>query len=326
VNIIALAVAALSVACAAGKNQDQPVREAREQIRALANHYSGCKSVEVKFHAELASNGSSLRSAGKHVVLADGSVLSMDWAGFTGSLETVWITPPTSFKFRDPDQLVLLHTPQNYMKLGPKDMDGGRLPDDVQAYLMAPWPRVAEWCAGLEVAADLKFSRDAMVCSASSGSLGLELRWDEAGRLLAVRTGGGGDWREIEFGGMGPGEFFPPTHATQRIQTGKSMRPELVRTYDSIRFNLSDEQAAVSPDGVIGKLDRYEVTSGDVFKPNGEFRYNEPELLKTLAMKSSWGPIWARILWAALGVAVLMSGLELWRRRRGEREDKCVRA
>jgi len=288
---------------------------AGESLKSLADQYRDCVSVEVRVHTDEVP-GVSVRSASTHAVLSDGRLASSTWIGFTGPLASVWTTPPTEYRYRSEGEVIVPWSPQTYLRLGPEEIEGGALEHDRLAYLSAPWPRIAEWSADLEHAEDLVFSRSDGVYTAMSRTLGLSLRWEESGRLLAAASGNDAAWREFEFQGLSPGPFFPPSSALQRLRVGKVARPEVTLIYDRVAFNLADEEAAVSSGSVTGTLLRYEVETGDVFEPSGELSYNEPELLRTLSMKSSWGPTWARVVWGVAGLLVSASVFLVWKNHR----------
>lgn len=309
-------IVALAVGAVIGMQLDARTgKEANEALSALAAHYQTCSSVEVRVHATDMSTGTPFRSAGRHVVLSDGRLASWHWIGFSTPLQGVWSIPASTFKFRDSKSLIVPHTAQTYMKLSPEDT-GGKLPDDLLAYAIAPWPRLGAWCGTLDAADDLSFSHQGRVFTASSTEVGLSLRWEDTCKLLSVRVGSASDGREYEFEGSASGPFFPPTRVTEQITAGAKKRPGVVWTYESVQFNLDNDEAAVSPDATTQRFDRYDVATGDVFRPSGDFRYNEPELLKALAVKESWGPAWARVVWGAVVVSVTASLYSWWRRWR----------
>lgn len=287
--------------------------DAHQALAGLAKHYEGCASVEVRVHAVDATNGVPFQSAGRHVVMADGRLASWFWIGFSGAPSEVWTLPPSSFKFRDHRTMIVPHTSQTYMQLETEHA-GESLPEDLEAYAIAPWPRLSAWCSALGSAQDLVFFYENGVFNASSRNMGLTLRWDELHQLQLVRVSHAGGWREYQFEGSGTGAFTPPSRSVQRIHAGKTARPELVWTYDEVRFNLENEDDALATATTISRLDRYDVESGDVFKPDGTLRYNEPELLAALALKSSWGSMWAKSIWAAVALAIGGSCYLLWRR------------
>lgn len=234
----------------------QVSHDAADALRDLAERYRACKAVRVDVSSVYTGGGTTFRSAGRHAVLADGRLASRDWAGFSGPVQGVWETTPTSCKFRLADSLVLPHTARLYMQLGAGDFEDGRLPQDFQAYLQAPWPVLPAWCEALASKDDLVFRHDSGGFSASSEALGLSLRWSREGQLLDVRVGTAGAWSEHEYGNFGGAPFYPPARSVQRIHAGGRERPELAWTYERVEYNPPDAEGAVSPDGLIAKLER----------------------------------------------------------------------
>jgi hypothetical protein len=72
-------------------------------------------------------------------------------------------------------------------------------------------------------------------------------------------------------------------------------------------------QGDIDRDTYLSKLDRYDASTGNVFKPNGLLSYNEPEMILALADKEGTGPLWSKAIWSLAILSVVASMVLAWR-------------
>ncbi|MFZ4429288.1 MAG: hypothetical protein ACOYPS_02925 [Phycisphaerales bacterium] len=283
------------------------------QLAPLKARYSAFEAATVRFETVIPEDGGRTKSFGRHTVNADGSLSALYWLGVPTTDEPTSSSPPTTYKFRTATEMVLPHTSRAYVRLGPGDFPGGVFPPDYQAYLMAPWPRISGWCKQLVDANDTVVVSHDGVSIASSDSLGLGLSWTPRGRLVAVRTGSKLDWREHEFVDWSAESPETPRAIIQRIMSQGKRRPDVRWSYRSVEMGDLGTQGDIDRDTYLSKLDRYDASTGNVFKPNGLLSYNEPEMILALADKEGTGPLWSKAIWSLAILSVVASMVLAWR-------------
>lgn len=301
----------------------QPSIDAADAIGELVARYETVRSVAVRTR----SINTDLPLVYRQIVVAsDGRLAEKTWLNRSGTADAIWNSQASHERYLDHHWLCATRSTETYMCLPLSDVGGEQRLESDPAQHLAPWSRVSHWAGMLKVSKDLRYVKEGNVHRASSVHLGLELGWDDKGRLLSLRSGDSTSGVLEEFFGHRDGSpvDLPSKARLVYLANGEPKKtldgaayPPLEIEITSLEINVSDLESHLSSKPMTSKLDRYEPSTGDVFRPSGEFRYNEPDLFRALELRESGGLWWRWLLRGAVAVVVLISSnivIYRWRR------------